>query len=810
MKLPVVMCLTTVMVAGVVCGGSKRVVAAESPGEKGSVSETEAGQKPALAETDPGAISLPPGVYFRPSETLKVEKAFRNSLDDGANAPASHHVVSENIYIVELKAPALASYKGSIQGLSATSPAVTGARHLDVNTQQSKAYSKVLLNEQNKVLQRCQESFGREVKTIQRYRNVFNGFAAKLSPEEVKWLSRLPEVKSVTKDRIREPLSDVGPQWVGAETFWLADETAWPPVKASKGEGTVIAIIDTGINNTHPSFADIGDDGYDHINPLGSGNYLPGSYCDTVDANFCNDKIIGAWSFVNNEELDPNSPFDNEGHGSHVASTAAGNEIASASVLAPTFQLERKISGVAPHANIIVYDACFFRNCTDASILAAIEQMVIDASVLPNGIQAANFSISVNDSPYSGPIAQAFLNATEAGIYIAAAAGNSGPSPSTVDNTAPWVATVAASTHTRTLSNQLINITSEEGSFGDIPGLSFTTGYGPAPIIYAGDYPTDNGSRNDNDSARCLDPFPEGHFNGEIVICDRGALPRDEKGANVLAGGAGGFVLVNPAIVGNILHDDPHVLPAIHIGADDGQALKDWLQTQTNPMATITGVVVNESEQSADIMGDFSSRGPELAFDVLKPDISAPGVSVYAAEPGSGSLDSPAYSFRSGTSMAAPHNAGAAALLAAIRPSWTPYEIKSALMLSANHKGLLKEDAFSLADPFDVGAGRLAMDHLQYVDIVLNEDPENFRASNPALGGNPAQLNLPSMQSSACVEKCRWTRKIKNAGEHYSIYELRPVAPEGINIEVSPPAGKITPWRRGGDRNCCRSSVCRK
>ncbi|HEY5643966.1 MAG TPA: S8 family serine peptidase [Woeseiaceae bacterium] len=690
---------------------------------------------------------------------------------------ASYERGDKSVYIVRLSDPAMAAYDGGIAGLAATSNRMTGKRRLDVNTDASKAYQQHLRAAQDRFVADCEAALGHGIDVRRQYKNVFNGVAMVLSDAEAKQIAAVPGVLSIEKERFQVLNTDDGPVHIGAPAIWNA-------VGGSRGEGVVVGILDSGINHDHPSFADIGGDGYDHVNPLGAGNYIPGSYCDVVDPGFCNDKLIGAWDMVMSAS-DAGSPEDSDGHGSHTASTAAGNVIPGAALLAPTTTLVRDISGVAPHANIIAYDVCIV-SCPGSALLAAIDQIVIDASVLPNGIAVFNYSISGGNDPYNDAIEIAFLNATAAGIYVATSAGNAGPGPATTGHNSPWAANTAAMTHRRALPNSVIGLTSDGSGLADIEGLGLTSGYGPASIVYAGDFPTANGSANDTDPAQCLEPFPAGHFSGEIVVCDRGTIARVDKGANVLAGGAGGLVLANVDAQGESIVGDAHFLPGVHIGDAAGDVLRDWLATNLNTMASISGFSVDIDAANADIVAGFSSRGPNAAIDVLKPDMAAPGVSVLAALATDGVTPSPEYGFLSGTSMASPHHAGSVALIRALHPDWTIAEIRSALMTTANNDTVLKEDGMTPADPFDVGAGRIDLNQAPNAGLVLDETVTNFINADPALGGDPSTLNLASMAKANCTGHCSWTRELKNVTGSAARWRISTSGPAGLEISTSP------------------------
>ena len=698
-------------------------------------------------------------------------------------------------YIVQLADPALASYKGGIQGLAATNPAALGSNKLQ-NSAATQAYVDYLKGVQAAFLGKVNSALGRDVKVLFTYQHAFNGVAIEVTPLEAEQIAKLDGVNLIVAETIEQPLTDVGPAWIGAPGVW--DGSGAPAGLSTRGEGVVVAILDTGINSLHPSFADVGQDGYDHTNPLGAGTYL--GVCDPTNPDYqpafvCNDKLIGVHDFIDADGNDPNSPEDGDGHGSHTASTVAGN-VVTATLFAPTAAITDTISGMAPHANIIAYDVC--RNgessqgggCPGTALLAAVNQVVADVAELPNGIAAINFSISGGTNPYADPVELAFLAATDAGVYVSASAGNGGPGAGTVAHVSPWVATTAASTHNRAIFNDVVSMTSSGGPLADIRGVGFTAGYGPAEIVYAGDYPADTGTTpalcGAGAASSNTSPWDPGTFNGEIVICDRGTYGRVEKGTNVLAAGAGGMILVDNG-TGLVL--DAHDLPATHITLADGTALKAWVAANNNTVGTITGSIMDYNPANADVMAGFSSRGPVGIFDVLKPDVTAPGVGIWAAvaNDGAGPAD---YGLLSGTSMSSPHHAGAGALMAALYPTWTPHQIKSALMMSADTADNLKEDGVTPVDPFDVGAGRIDVSLASSVGFVLNETTENFEAADPTLNNGSSaalrDLNVASLSNDNCVGACSWSRTFQSVLPVAATYTATVSAPAGITVTVSP------------------------
>jgi uncharacterized repeat protein (TIGR01451 family) len=555
--------------------------------------------------------------------------------------------------------------------------------------------------------------------------------------------------------------------------------------EGNMGEGIIIGVIDTGINPSNPSFADIGGDGYDHTNPWGEGVYV--GVCDPANTSIydpdfpCNDKLIGAWAYPSVNHGDAR---DYDGHGSHTASTAGGNFVFDAIVEGPDYTLERAISGVAPHANIVAYNAC----CTLSALTAAIDQIVLD------GVDVVNYSIG-STSPsdiWNDFDTVGYLNARDAGIFVATSAGNAGPGPDTVGSPgdAPWLLSVGATTHDRKLVNSLVDMAGGDTTPpDDIFGKGFTSGYGPAEIVYAGDYPSDLtdtpelcgvGSIEDY-----ISPWDPGTFNGKIVICDRGTFARVEKGFNVLAAGAGGMILANDAASGNSLNGDAHYLPAVHITYEDGVVLKAWVADGGDShTGTIAGLVLDIDDSNADIMAAFSSRGANRALpDIIVPSVSAPGVDIMAAY-GVGDPDPPQWNFVSGTSMASPHAAGAAALLMATNPNWSPAEVQSVMMTTA-WTGVLDNDEVTPADPFDMGSGRIDLGAAAHAGLVLDETTDNYWAADPAEDGDPKSLNLASFGNGQCVQSCSWTRTVKSALDTSMDWSASTSGSFGVTVEPS-------------------------
>ena len=695
---------------------------------------------------------------------------------------------STGLWIVQLEDAPTSRFEGAViesvtdngssasKALEATSPMVTGAVKLSTESQAVQRYMAHLDDMRNQVLQQAEFEMGRAMQPRHIYRHVLNGFAIELSETEAQRLAQQPGVQSVEPDFVEYLQTDAGPAWIGAERFWAG--TGGVP-NANFGEGAVLGVIDTGIN-WESVFIDAQAAG---VSPVNNPRPAELGLCSDAEV-LCSGKLIGVYDFTD----EGTNGKDPDGHGSHVATTAAGFPLNFSLSLSGGIPIPFETSGVAPRASIISYKACvenpdggnFICRFSDTS--AALEQAI------DNAVDVVNYSIGGSpSSPWTGTQAQRFLNMRTAGIVPVIAAGNDGPGLGSLSSPAnyPWVFAAANGSHDRILGNQLTSTSGGSSSIGTLTGLGSTAGTSVLPIVHASDFgnalcgvgEAELGSTCGANTG-ATNPFEPGTFNGQIVVCDRGIYGRIEKGRNVQAAGAAGMILANTDAEGEDINDDEHCLPATHIGAEEGDRLRDWLDSGSNHAGRLTGTTRVVDGRFGGFINQGSGRGPAVgAENVMKPNAVAPGTNVLAA-----SFDGPnSLSFLTGTSMASPHVAGAALLLRRSHPTWGVDEVFSALETTADPTIVQQADG-SEARIIDRGAGGIQVDRAARIGLYLPTTAAQFQAANPASGGDPSSLNLPGMVSTNCIGECTFTRRLRALGNG-----TWTVSTEGdLDIQVTP------------------------
>jgi subtilisin family serine protease len=640
---------------------------------------------------------------------------------------------------------------GLTQRYQATSPRVTG-RRFDPQSAEVRSYAKALDQHREQVLSHAQRILGRAIQPHVVLHHTGNAFSAAMTVQEARKLATLDGVISVTPVEVHTLQMDRSPQLIGATSIWEGDWNPWAPASdllRARGEGMVIGVIDSGINVDHRVFSDDPDQGatHDYSNPYG--RFL--GECDQA-AITCNNKLVGVYDFTTEGTLgrDP----DGDGHGTHVASIAAGN--AWTGITLSNLSGSFSMTGVAPHAHIISYKVCYDKHPTDSdldgrcdgdAIRRAFEQAVLD------DVDVVNYSIGGDafDPWRASSIPRLVLNFWSANIPFVTSAGNSGPEAGTVGQpaNAPWAIAVGNSTHDRRITNSI--------DVGTRTRIAARPGTGPR---LSGDI-TALARRVDAVSPGNLlacDPLPSDSLQGEIAVIERGDCLFADKLRHAAEAGAVAVIMVNhqpgEAITMGGLEDS--TIPAVMIARDIGQSVLRDLQSGALSATLRANTEVVISADLQDSLASSSSRGPTATpRDIIKPNLVAPGSAIFAAfVPNDDSRE-----FLTGTSMSSPQVAGAIALLRQIHPSWGIDALMSAVVTTADHDRILVEGRS--ATPDEQGGGRLRVDRAARAGLYLPVTVAEFEAANPARGGVPRTLNLPGMSHSGCGERCELTRRLR-------------------------------------------------
>ncbi|KAK8594670.1 hypothetical protein V6N13_015590 [Hibiscus sabdariffa] len=649
------------------------------------------------------------------------------------------------------------------------------------------------------------------------YKNSINGFAAKLTPDEASKLSKMKEVTSVIPSHGKyRPQTTRSWDFVGLNDYSTSQMGGNLLSEAQYGRDQIIGFIDSGLWPESPSFSDAG---MDPVPSRWKGVCQEGIGFNQTN---CNRKIIGARYFYKgftnkhggvNPTDDYLSPRDADGHGSHTASISAGRRVKYAAALGGAGR--GTASGGAPLARIAIYKACWAipgkpkadgNACYDEDILAALDAAIGD------GVDLLSISLGFDsfDSLDQDIMAIGSLHALSNNILTVCGAGNSGPKPSTLSNTAPWVITVAATSIDRQFYSPVYL-----GNGVEIPGFSISenTRNVMYPLVYAKDAAIPGGSQDN--AAYCLDgSLDPCKVNGKIVLCFLGNGMSLDKGIEVKKAGGVGMILAHPQSYGNAgIEYGVQFVPATQVMYNDAVQIIQYMYSTMYPTATI--MPVQSRLDKAPLVAAFSSRGPtKIDPYLLKPDIAAPGVNILAAwslasSPTKFPFDHRLvqYNLNSGTSMACPHVSGVAALLRAAHPDWSVSAIKSALMTTATFTDNFNKDIgdFGLgvdASPFAMGAGNFNpvqatdpglvydISYEDYLYYICATNPGFINKANPRVSCPnqqvPYYLNYPAIVIPNLYGTVTLSRTVTNVCNCRSTYVVRWNTPPQVGIYVTP------------------------
>ncbi len=767
---------------------------------------------------------------------------------------ASAQSTAAKTYIVQLADAPAATYDGRIAGLPATRPA-PGAK-LDLRSTQGRAYLAHLAARRATVL----SAIG-PVKVLHRYDAVLAGFSAQLTDAQARQLARSAAVKSVIEAQKLTLDTISTPTFLGinaANGIWSKLDAG---ARNAKGEDVIIGIIDSGVWPENPSFGDRVDAQGNPVayDQAGTSAYGPppakwAGICETgpgFTAAMCNNKLIGARSYRTGYDassavrssMEYLSPRDGGGHGTHTASTAGGNSQAAASIDGIGVG---RMSGVAPRARLAAYKVCWEGATTADSGCYSTDSLKAIDDAVKDGVDVLNYSISGTKTNFDDPVEIAFLNATAAGVFVAASAGNT-PAGSTVvaaqvNHPGPWLTTVAASTHDRyTVATVTL------GSGATVSGPSYQgSGLSATPMVLAKDAGViafaDLTAAEQVAQMRCLNPqiaddvalgasartaLDPAKVAGKLVVCYRGSNVLINKASAVKAAGGAAMIIQNtPALTTPAVSASsdttvlqPYVIPTVHLTASAFNAVTAHAGTVGATGAFSAGI--QQAGVVAPVMGTFSLNGPSQAsVDAMKPDISGPGVDIIA-----GYIDEsltqaqhdavaannlrPTANAASlqGTSMSSPHLAGAAALLRQLHPSWSPAAIKSSLMTTTNNVKLSTGAANTNA--FAYGAGHMNPNGAVSPGLVYDITPTDYArmlcgqsktppaglGSCATLGGIQLQdLNLPSITLANVPGNAPRSvkRRVTNVSDATATYTAS-ASLTGWNVVVSPATLTLAP-----------------
>jgi uncharacterized protein (TIGR03437 family) len=503
---------------------------------------------------------------------------------------------------------------------------------------------------------------------------VFNGMAVTLRDEDVTAIANLPEVSEIFPFVQYHKALDAALPLASVPAAWNDPNIGG---EANAGRGIRIGVIDTGIDVNHPMFEDASltpPEGFPRAT-------TPTPDCFALDLKYTNSKVIVARNYVRLlDASDPNCDAeDRDGHGTFVAGIAAGRRVTSP---------HASIAGTAPNAFLGSYKTFGTPGRNDTATNAAIIKAIDDA--VRDGMDIINLSLGApaDSPPDRDPIALAVRTADEAGVTVVVAAGNDGPGTGTVSSPgiSPHAITAGAATNSRYFANPLVIVSPLPPS--DLEKVGALPGNGPVIGVTIGPVELLDVQTLDGTGSACS-PFAPNTIQGRLAFIRRGECNFSIKIQNAFSAGAIAALLYNnqpgqPPILMDVANVTQ--IPAAMIGNTEGVALKEFLARAGGPVRVSLGAQQQAIPTAANRLAEFSAEGPSTDFGI-KPDLVAPGASIYSAfqrnDPRGFQFDQSGFGTSSGTSFAAPMVAGAAALVKQARPQFSPQQIRSALVNTA-------------------------------------------------------------------------------------------------------------------------------
>jgi minor extracellular serine protease Vpr len=688
--------------------------------------------------------AVPAGAELMPVRREAGEVVLPRVRPGKIEIPAGH-ARGRITVLVGLRLPPLSGWHRDLQGTA-------GRAKLDTATAASRAHLARLARAQRRAESQLRRAIP-EARVRRRYRIVLDALAVELPATRLPTLVRQAFAAAVYPSLRYTLATNASPAIIGADALRS-------PGGGGSGEGIKIAVVDDGVDPTNPFF-----------DPAGF-RYPPGF--PKGGTKWTSQKVIVARAFPGPGSgrpgrlaVDPRASF----HGTHVAGIAAGK----ANTTAPAGNDHPRVeglSGVAPRAwignyRVFTVPTPIGNVANTPEIVAAFEAAVRD------GMDVINFSGGgPQTDPETDALNQALANVAAAGLVPVISAGNDrdefGGGTAGSPGTAPEAISVAA------LSNSQVFSQTIEVRAGDAP--SRVIPFRPAPGgRLPGSWATADQTLIDAASLGA-DPFlcgPPGNPNGDpgplparsadgaIVLALRGRCTFVAKARHARTAGAAGIVLVdNRPGEANVIPVGL-ALPGGMISDLDGARLRGWLAGRGGRAPVrISSEVQRIATGRSGILTSFSSAGPTAFGHDLKPDVAAPGGQILSATlPSAGGP----FAVFDGTSMAAPHVAGAAALLLERHPGWTSRQVKSALASTAGPAWA--DSARTVEAPVTLEGGglvdlRRAVDPLLFTDPVSLSFPDlnvNHGARSAALltrvadagsGGGPWQVGLQPQAAS--------------------------------------------------------------